>query len=177
MPRPGVDGQAEVTVSAKRTLRVCHEILSVHNPIGGTTCKLTQVKSAWGRRWEVGKIGMGPGEEIASQYTKKQLQYALSQEQGRTTEHQYIRPCRQPQITSKTGLIFMGHILQLNLTTIPHLISLPKSDSVQEDRGILESMYRALNQGDKLEGLENKTEGFERSIGEHQVIGDLENGV
>ncbi|KAJ7132415.1 hypothetical protein C8R44DRAFT_731092 [Mycena epipterygia] len=148
------------TVSAKRTLQVCHEIVSVHNLIGKTIYKLTQAKYAWGRRREVGKIGMGPGEEIASQHTKKRLQYSWVYHRApayRTmppTTNQ-IKPggsgLNLRIIVSKTGLVFMGHILQLNLTTIPHSISPLKSDSVQEDRGNLESMHRVLNQGDRLQ--------------------------
>ncbi|KAJ7140662.1 hypothetical protein C8R44DRAFT_726395 [Mycena epipterygia] len=153
------------TVSAKRTLQVCHEIVSMHNPIGETIYKLMQAKYAWGRRREVGKIGMGPGEEIASQHTKKRLQYSCREYYGEYIEDDKctITPSKKPGgsglnlriIVSKTGLVFMGHILQPNLTTIPHSISPPKSDSVQEDRGNLESMHRVLNQGDRFEGLEN----------------------
>jgi hypothetical protein len=37
-------------------------------------------------------------------------------------------------IVSKTQLVFMGHMLRLNVTSTPPLISLLKSESVQEDR-------------------------------------------
>jgi hypothetical protein len=77
------------TVSAKRTLQVCHEIISVRNPnpMGETVCEISQgnlcelgslpnTSDIWGHRRELGKTGTDPGKAVASPRTNSRLQYS-----------------------------------------------------------------------------------------------------
>jgi hypothetical protein len=74
-------------------------------------------------------------------------------------------------IVSKTRLVFMGHMLRLNLTSTPPSISLLKSESVQEDlEDVVCVGHLRLQESREIEGIEGQLEELEDRVRVHPAL-------